>query len=483
MSRFFSPIYSFLFLLSILLILLFVAIVFENRAIPITQEYAIKLFSIHKILHVTSNNDEIKRDSIKQIIEAAEVLEEEIEKDTITIKIDTLKIFNALKPLKIDKNFQSRIEYPTVGKEALKTFFEALKNSKKQSVRILYYGDSQIEEDRFSGFIRENLQKHFGGSGCGWMSFMPVAQWIYPKIIHSENWQKWSCYSSKPKQEEIYGPMGQSFIFDSNVGKGRVTIKCNAMASPNVCLFNKIKLFYGFAKEPILLHYYSKNEKVLTDTIRNTGCFNVKEFPVSSTEEITFEFEGFESPVFYGFSLESFGNGVYVDNVALRGSSGTFFHQVHAEALRLFLEQQNVQLIVLQFGGNAMPMIDSEEKAIQYAQYISGQIKILKRIYPPISILFVGPSDMSVNQNGEMQTHPFLEQVNEALKKAVLANNCAYFDMFDAMGGRNSMLVWVEQNLAAKDYIHFSPVGARKMASLLYYSLMKDYTNYVENNL
>ncbi|GIV27033.1 MAG: hypothetical protein KatS3mg027_0847 [Bacteroidia bacterium] len=483
MSRFFSPIYSFLFLSLVLLTLLVVAIVFEGKEISLKSGYILKLFDINLILKAENTNSELKKDSVVQIIESTEVLEEKIENDTTNIKIDTLKILNALKPLQIDKNFQSRIEYPTSGKETLKTFFEALKNARNQSMHIVYFGDSQIEEDRFSGFMRENLQKHFGGSGCGWLPFMPVAQWIYPKVSYSDNWVKWSCFASSPKAGEIYGPMGQSFVFDSNKGKGKVTIKCNANVSPNVCLFNKIKLFYGFAKELILLHYYSGGKKILSDTLNGGSCFNVKEFPVSSTEETTFEFEGFESPVFYGFSLESFGNGVYVDNVALRGSSGTFFHLLHSEALRLFFLQQNVKLVVLQFGGNAMPMIDSEEKAVQYAQYISGQIKTIKRIYPQVSILFVGPSDMCVNQNGEMQTHPFLERVNEELKKVVLSNNCAYFDMYQAMGGRNSMLIWVEKNYAAKDYIHFSPAGARKMASLIYYSLMKDYSDYVENNL
>lgn len=47
---------------------------------------------------------------------------------------------------------------------------------------------------------------------------------------------------------------------------------------------------------------------------------------------------------------------------------------------------------------------------------------------------------------------------------------------------RNSMVIWVEENMAAKDYIHFTPSSARKMAALIYYSLMKDYIDYIENS-
>lgn len=422
-----------------------------------------------------------KTDSVKNIIEKTKEIEEKIneinKEDAITNHIDTLKIASIIKPLQIGENFVSKIEYPNNNLLVLKSFFDALMNARNKSTHILYYGDSQIEEDRFSGFLREQLQKHYGGSGCGLLSFMPVTQWIYPKINYSDTWIKWSCYASSPKKSQIYGPMAQSFVFDASKGNGKISIKCNNKGE-YACLFNRIKLFYGYASEPILVHYFNEKEKILSDTLNHGGKIAVKEFAVEKTEAITFYFEGFESPVFYGISLESYDKGVYVDNISLRGSSGTFFHLLSKEVLIKFFEQQNVSLIILQFGGNAMPMISSEEKAFQYAQYIDFQLKTLKRVHPWTSILFVGPSDMSVNENGEMVTHPYLESVNEQLKSVVLKNKAAYFDMYRAMGGKNSMTIWVKENLAAKDYVHFSPVGARKIAALIYYSLMKDFSEY-----
>jgi lysophospholipase L1-like esterase len=48
------------------------------------------------------------------------------------------------------------------------------------------------------------------------------------------------------------------------------------------------------------------------------------------------------------------------------------------------------------------------------------------------------------------------------------------------MGGSNSMSSWVDEKLAATDYIHFSPQGARKIATLLYSSLIANYNNYIK---
>jgi lysophospholipase L1-like esterase len=71
--------------------------------------------------------------------------------------------------------------------------------------------------------------------------------------------------------------------------------------------------------------------------------------------------------------------------------------------------------------------------------------------------------------------------MRDAIKKVVIESDCAFFDMYDCMGGKNSMPVWVDQKLAATDYIHFSPQGARKMATFLYAALINDYNRYLKS--
>jgi lysophospholipase L1-like esterase len=140
----------------------------------------------------------------------------------------------------------------------------------------------------------------------------------------------------------------------------------------------------------------------------------------------------------------------------------------------------NTKLIILQFGGNAAPSIKDGTMAVNYAGYLRGQISILKRLAPGASILFIGPSDMSIKEGTEYVTYPYLEAMRDAIKKVVLESDCAFFDMYDCMGGRNSMPSWVTKKLAASDYIHFSPQGARKIATFLYAALINDYNNYLK---
>ena len=65
----------------------------------------------------------------------------------------------------------------------LQAFYDALAESSDKSVRVLHYGDSQIEEDRMTQQIREALQKRYGGSGAG---LLPLAQTIPSRTVRQE---------------------------------------------------------------------------------------------------------------------------------------------------------------------------------------------------------------------------------------------------------------------------------------------------------
>ncbi|GAB4204317.1 MAG: SGNH/GDSL hydrolase family protein [Bacteroidia bacterium] len=445
----------------------------------VSDNYSFKIFNLKTYFGSSSVS---KKDSVENIIRSVTQVEKEadsiIASSESVIRADTLKIRKVLQPLQLDQNFVSLIEYPDGDRSQWNYFANALSNARRKSTHILYYGDSQVEEDRFSGLFRQKLQSIYGGSGCGLLPIMPVAQWIYPKITYSDNWYKWDCYADAAKKEEYYGIMAQTFLMDFDKGAAKWTVRCNAGALPYNCLFNKVTVWYGQSKESVKVKFFNNNELINEQVLDSKDILDKKTFAVKNNDEVMFELEGSESPYIYGISLESFDNGVYVDNISLRGSSGTFFHQIDKNLLKRFVEELNVSLIILQFGGNVMPMIDSEEKAKQYGDYINYQLKVIKNICPQIPVLFVGPSDMSVNINGVMQTHPHLESVIGYIKQAVFKNGYAFFDMYRAMGGRNSMPVWVQENIAAKDYVHFSPAGARKMAMLIYYSLMKDLQTY-----
>ena len=69
------------------------------------------------------------------------------------------------------KSGKTRFDLPNDDPTWFDRFFLHLELSSLDSnvVHIVHYGDSQLEEDRISATIREDLQSEFGGAGPGLM--------------------------------------------------------------------------------------------------------------------------------------------------------------------------------------------------------------------------------------------------------------------------------------------------------------------------
>ena len=76
-------------------------------------------------------------------------------------------------------------------KSSLYTFFSAIICLQKiKKVNICHYGDSQIEGDRMTSFIRQRLQTQFGGAGPGLIPAINVYSTISFRHNYSSNFQR-----------------------------------------------------------------------------------------------------------------------------------------------------------------------------------------------------------------------------------------------------------------------------------------------------
>jgi lysophospholipase L1-like esterase len=476
-----KPWHSLVFTIILFLGLSLLSFTFPKEGIKLTADASLNFPSLQSLFET-----KVAKKDISKILAEADAL------DTATNLIDTTKSLVDTTAVKDTvKTLITSLQYKN--KAVLKNFFDALSDLKSnpKSIRVLHYGDSQIEGDRITDYLRLKLQALFGGSGVGLISLMPVAPSISTKITYNNNWDRYGVFVFKDKRvkHNNFGPLAGFNRFSNyrtvNDSSGTITsdvkITTTKLGGSNTTNYKKVKLFYGGSQTKTWCEFYDGPALVSADSLNAGGYLHLKEYNVgqgSLTHE--FKFKGKDSPDFYGVSLET-ENGVFVDNIGLRGSSGTFFHQINFSQLKQFYDYLNVKLVILQFGGNVMPGIKNEGMATNYANYLRNQISIVKKAAPNASIIFIGPADMSVKEGTEYVTHPYLEATRDAIKKVALESDCAFFDMYDCMGGKNSMPTWVEQNIAATDYIHFSPQGARKIATLFYSSLINEYNNYLKS--
>ena len=179
--------------------------------------------------------------------------------------------------------------------------------------------------------------------------------------------------------------------------------------------------------------------------------------------------------------------GISVDNVPMRGSSGLSFTSMNAKQLKTFYKNENVKMILMQFGGNIVPAVKTERQISYFCRKIRKQIEYILRLAPDATIVFIGPSDMSTSVDGQRQTYPMLPQIIDSLRHTANSAGIAYWDIYSAMGGRNSMLQWVGSDpaLAGSDHVHFTNKGAQLIGEIMANSFMAHYDYYIwrkENN-
>lgn len=342
--------------------------------------------------------------------------------------------------------------------------------------RIMHYGDSQIEMDRISSVLRQQLQEFFGGSGP---SMIPAIQTV-PTISVSQQYAN----------IERHALIGDASLRISN-GRYGVLTQVGNVAGESSISFSQSNHSQAFEKAKqisrvsVLLGHNSQGftASLRCDTIKTepqtlAACDSISvvswQLP-ANVKRGTIHFSG--NAEIYGVMLDG-NSGIALDNVALRGCSGTIFTRIDEKLLRQSYDMLGVRMIILQFGGNRMPGITSTAQIGAYAKELEKQIQYLKDIVPQATLLFIGPSDMGKSYNGKMGTWKGLPELNDSLKAMTLRNEVAYWDMFHVMGGEGSMAQWVKHQpaLAGPDYIHFTFTGAQEIGT----QLAKSFTTYYD---
>ncbi len=348
----------------------------------------------------------------------------------------------------------------------LKKFFDALKNSHKTKIRVAHFGDSIIEGDLVTSQIREELQKRFGGKGVG---FLPIKTQDITfrqsmKLSFSDNWKEYSVFTSNPEHLPV-SVGGEVFIPQGNAWVKYET----SHFIPRQNFFSQAFL-YLFPDKTFTLNY-KINQKSQAIKINKSSELTVENLKIKGkAKSLKLEVPA-QSGKYFGVSLEE-GNGVYVDNYALRGNSGVALKNIPVSELKSFAKYLDYNLIILQFGVNAL-----SSRKRDYTWYKNEMIHIinnLKEAFPHAGIILVGVHDKSQKKGSRFVSDPSIPKLLRTQAEIVKKTNIAFWNLNKAMGGRNSMPKWVKANppMAFMDYTHFNNMGAERVAELFVNALL-----------
>ena len=338
--------------------------------------------------------------------------------------------------------------------------FAALEQAEQKPMRIVHYGDSQIEEDRITGAIRDRLQERFGGNGPG---LMPARKLSTPHVSGSSTAKLRRFFNyggaSNRASGRQYGPFADFVRLDT---VSTLSFRVGSRKDVRPSSFERVTLLAGNVKSKLSVS--SQGDQRRVESGSDPLTFIRYELPDSSGR-VSLTTSGFAD--LYGVLLDS-KTGVRMDNVPMRGCSGTIFTTMDAEQLRQFYKEENVRMIILQYGGNSVPYLKTDKSISNYQENIRKQIRLVQELAPKAKIVFIGPSDMATTINGKRQTYPKLANVVDSLRTAALESGAAYWDIYGVMGGENSMVQWVTSRppLAGPDHIHFTIAGAKKVGDM-----------------
>lgn len=490
-----KPIRIFIFFSAVLVLLLLVSLLFPREGIDLGSDLRLYFISLSDLLQEDSSSHS---EQIEQLLASSTVTDDpESDPGTDTFQAreqvpDTEmedEIFGpTVVPVDADKLKREveSIQFAEGGGELLHSFFrnlDEMASGHNRPTRILHFGDSQIENDRMTALIRYRLQRLFGGTGTGLVQAIPLYSGSLSYRQEEEgDWLRYTYFGKRDStiSHKSYGIMGAFASVGAPDEEEWPMLYYRFNTSRRGGQVRRIRIFMHSYVDGAALAFRLNEE--FSDTLRGLpDGFNVADFThyeELSEARIFFNFP--EGGRIYGISFESVG-GIQVDNIAMRGESGLIFTSMNRVTQQAMLEELAPGLILLQYGGNVVPYMSSS----YYLRAFKRQLKLFSELCPGIPVIVIGPSDMAIRENDDFITYPGLEGIRNALRAAALDSGYGFWDLYEAMGGQNSMASFVHADppLASTDYVHFTNLGVNLVAELFYNSLMQEYKEYATQNV
>ena len=222
--------------------------------------------------------------------------------------------------------------------------FRQLEQARERRVRVVHYGDSQIELDRISQDLRQALQERFGGSGTG--QFPALSNVPSASITKSATggFVQYTMYGDSTTQRAGHNRYGMLAQVVQLSGGGTVSLRAtkNKMARDSVRTFRSVSVLYGRPQ--------GFDVKIYSDTLKpkavvekgNNGTTLVTWRFSRPVQKASLQFKGDAEIYAIGADGE---NGVALDNVPLRGCSGTIFTRISQPLMEDCLALTDTRLI------------------------------------------------------------------------------------------------------------------------------------------
>lgn len=362
--------------------------------------------------------------------------------------------------------------------EQMEHFYAALaklaRHEAKDHVRIAVFGDSNLCMDFQTGYLRRMLQPRFGEGGHGFVTFeAPWSHYRHMDVQHKVvmGWLKYAN-TTNPVGDPYYGIGG--LVTEAFGPLAKQTVSTAGEKSPVGRSISRVDVAYLARPDAGSFKVVIDGAEVgVVDTARPEGIAYGKarfEVPDGPHKVDVVSVKGHVRVM--GAALEKTEPGIVIDSFGV-GSLNTLTQaKEDPEISKQMLRDRNYDLLVYMTGAGDIATMKDVPEALHRL------ITMQREALPGVSILIVRPAD-----RGKQHTEKDAAKVGVQRREIAVAEGTAYWSLFDAMGGENSMSTFVQHKMSAfDDGIHFSDLGGHFVADRLQVSLLQGFASYLESH-
>lgn len=317
--------------------------------------------------------------------------------------------------------------------------------------------------------LREMLQRKYGGNGVGWIDAGNELEQYKRSIEATFAGMTEHMVMKKDSYNPALACLSERY-YTTN-GNASLILK-GTKTYPHSSEWRNTRMYFR-ANDPLTISSKIDHQPWREDRFSANSSVQVLESN-GPTASVRYQFKG--HPTLFGAALES-DSGIVVDNFSMRGSAGTTLAELPDNVLREFSTVRPYDLIVLQFGVNAVDASSTDKDMHEYLAKMKNVIKKFRRCFPEASILVVSTPDRGDKEGGATMGNI---KVLEGYQKQLAAEEkVGFYSLFRAMGGEGSMARLFEKGMSSSDYVHVSHGGGKIIAGKMFRSIVAGESNFL----
>lgn len=331
-------------------------------------------------------------------------------------------------------------------------------SSSGKKFRVLQLGDSHTAGEFFTDEVRRRLQAKLGNGGIG---FIPPLNFNGQRVATMQYQNNgWSGLISRKDSGDF--PLGGMMAQASQTGSVTLIPRQHS-AQAQIATFT-LKALNPHSE--LTVASGGKTQKI------HGSAHQWQHHRVNTALPLSYQNSYGSAWQIGAIHLENAGgNGAVVSALGINGAQLSQWQKWRTQ-WREDLKVSQADVIVLAYGTNEA--FNANLNLAQTEQHWRSTIRTIRQTLPNAEIVILGaPESLSAKQGECGVRPPMLDAVQAMQQRLSQQEKVRFWSWEKAMGGRCSMMKWIEQGLAAKDGVHFTRAGYEAVARQFANDLLK----------